>query len=72
MGYETVFIILCLYGAREMTQQLRALLASLPEDQVQFPAHMMSVTSVPGDMTSLHRHICRQNTNVCEIKVNKS
>lgn len=71
MGYGTVFTILCLYRAREMVQLLRAL-AALPEDQVQFPAHTMSITPILGDMIFLHRHICRQNTNVCEIKVKKS
>jgi hypothetical protein len=29
------------------------------------------VTPVPGDLTLSHRQTCRQNTNICGIKIKK-
>jgi hypothetical protein len=62
-------------GAGEMAQQLEHWLF-FQWVQVKFPAPTWPLTTVcnsaPNDLTPLHRHICRQKTNVHKIKINKS
>jgi hypothetical protein len=61
--------------AVEMAQRLGAL-AGLLKDLGSIPStHMATnncLTPVPGDLTSLHRNMCGQNTNAHKIKINKS
>ena len=45
-----------------MVQWLKTSVA-LPEDQGSIPSTTWSVTPVPEDLTLLHKHPCRQNTN---------
>jgi hypothetical protein len=56
-----------------MAQQLRAL-AVLPEAPGSIPSTHMEltpvVTSVPGVLTSSHRHACSQSISKYKIKIN--
>ena len=59
--------------AVEMAQWLGAL-AVLLKDLDSIPStHMATcncLTLVPGDLTSLHRNMCGQNTNAHTVKIN--